>query len=147
MKLSKGKYEPGTYAINIIRGKTNSFGQVQYKIAYLIIVTRIIIVEDDRSTNGYIGRAWLSRERITVPSIIVFFLFDFFQHRLFRSIILEIWTKCTFCLRGGNASKKIVIINRQAFDATNRAEIFLLPFRIANTIGKEVKLCRYSPTS
>ena len=77
----------------------------------------------------------------------VFFFFDFFQHRLFRSIILEIWTKCTFCLRGGNASKKIVIINRQAFDATNRAEIFLLPFRIANTIGKEVKLCRYSPTS
>ena len=75
MKLSKGKYEPGTYAIDIIRGKTNSFGQVQYKRAYLIIVTRIIIVEDDRSTNGYIGRVWLSRERITVPSIIVFFFF------------------------------------------------------------------------
>ena len=39
-----------------------------------MIVTRIIIVEDYRSTNVlYIGRVWLSREKITVPSIIVFF--------------------------------------------------------------------------
>lgn len=43
--------------------------------------------------------------------------------------------------------KKIVIINRQASDATNSVEIFLLPFRIANTIRTEVKLCRYSPTN
>ena len=43
--------------------------------------------------------------------------------------------------------KKIVIINRQASDATNNAEIFLLPFMIANTIRTEIKLCRYSPTN
>ena len=41
--------------------------------------------------------------------------------------------------------KKHLIINRQASDATNRAEIFLLPFRIANTIGKEVKQADIAP--
>ena len=81
-----------------------------------------------------------------MPSIIVFFLFAYFQHRFSRRVTLEILTECTFCLLGGDASKKIVIINRQACDATNSAEIFLLPFRIANTIRTEVKLCRYSPT-
>ena len=37
--------------------------------------------------------------------------------------------------------KKIVIISRQASDARNSAEIFLLPFMIANTLLEQKLNC------
>ena len=58
------------------------------------------------------------------------------------------FTEYTFCLQGGNASEKNCNHKPSwsSLRRANSAEIFLLPFRIANAIRKEVKLFRYSPT-
>ena len=82
-----------------------------------------------------------------MASIIVFFYVRLLSTQIFlEALHWRSGLNVLFAYRVAMPGKKIVIINRQASDATNSAEIFLLPFRIAYTIRKEVKLCRYSPT-